>query len=811
MNDTVMIRGKTINGDEYQEEVRKDIEHYGIDWQDDLVSLDLSELKHCKQIKKISFQQMENLRRIDLSPLSYCPELEDISFSQMGLLEINISPLANCSKLKSLAFDYTSIKTIDLTPLQNCPEFESLNLAHGELNLLDLSPLAQCENFKTLSLWRNPVKKLNLSPLSGCKQLETVFLEDNKLSEIDLTPLTNSLNLKELVLENNYLTQVDLSPLINCKKLEYLNLTANMLEELDFSPLSNSESLEFIDLCHNKHLRKINLSSLNAPSFEKLEAFWCGIEEINLDGLANSKNFKYLLLKGNALKTIDLSPLKTTKTEIIELSFNAVDTIDLSLLDNCSELKELNLAGNNLTKINLEPMSECSKLERLTLDENQLSNVNLASLKNCSQLSYLSLENNLLEKIDLSPLSGLLFLNELRLAQNPLVGLEDCCEGEKRCPTIVSLPPLATGELDLEPLSNCDKLRTISYDFGCKILNEEKLPKLVSQIIYTHLSGSQKDGTPKYFLHNIMNRKLKAMKQGFKTIDLTPINQFQKLEVLNISSNLLEKINLKDAKSSTLRIFNAEFNQLTEIDLRVLRENYPNLEELKLAYNELSSLDLEALEGWEKLKTIDLTGNDKLSLDLKPLVSCPVLNKVIVSKDMTIRNSDHAKDKLEIYDKPIIQGVRKDGSKIVEEVVITKDGISAYIQILSEEAKLIDLNSAKTILPIVTSIRLSYLELQEIILAPLTKCVKLTDLSLDGNSFTKIDLAPLEHCFALESLSLSYCENLKEVDITPLLNLKNLQNFYINDETIINAKHSALQGDLPDALKDWYTDEIVWK
>ncbi len=74
----------------------------------------------------------------------------------------------------------------------------------------------------------------------------------------------------------------------------------------------------------------------------------------------------------------------------------------------------------------------------------------------------------------------------------------------------------------------------------------------------------------------------------------------------------------------------------------------------------------------------------------------------------------------------------------------------------------------------------------------------------------RIDLSPLSHCPELEYTLFSQMGLLK-IDITPLLNLKKLRDFYINDETKIYAKRSALQGDLPDALNDWYAEEIVWK
>lgn len=811
MEQTVTITGRKTSGEIFTKEMKRDCESFSLNWPNNLVTLDLSELKHCKKLKSFYLEKMDKLEELELSPLGHCPELEEITLFVVDLPEIDFSFLKNCSKFKKLSCDYTHFSKIDLSSLQYCPEFQSLYLLHGNLRELNLKPLANCKKLKILSLWRNPLHSLDLSPLAACKQLETVFLEDNSLSDIDLSFLEGNGTLKELNLENNFLKEIDFTPLRNCSKLEILNLASNEFEELDFSPLSNLESLKLIDLCHNKNLKKLSFDfSINLPHLETLEAFWCGIEEINLAGLVNSNNLNALYLKGNNLKNIDLSSLKNSQLENLDLSFNSLSSLDLTVLSDCPELKYLLLEGNNFKTIDLQPLRHCSQLEWLYLNMNQLVGVDLKPLANSGKLKELVLENNQLKSLDLSPLSNLKSLETLKLAQNPLIGLDDCCNGEMPCPIRIDLPPLATGKLDVGPLAACPQLTEISYDLSCEIINEDKLSKKVRKIVYTYLTGTKKDGSKTFFLNDIFNHQLDLSKQSLKTIDLNRVPKSSKLITLQMNNNFLETLPLENTQLPSVKHFEANCNQLQEIDFRLLKRAFPNLEKMDLGYNELKEIKLDTLKDWETFKIIDLRDNEKLVIDIQELEKNSKLEEIIVTQNMVVKNKDDTKVTIKIFDRPVLKGRYKDGSKSRTEIQVSGEANSASIQIRMEEHESIDLTSIKEILPIVTFVNLSYLELPEINLEPLARSTQLTYLSLTNNNFSEIDLSPLKNCKELETLSLSSCDNLKEIDITPLLNLKQLRNFYLNDTVKIYAERNSLVGELPFGLKAWYSEAIIW-
>lgn len=60
---------------------------------------------------------------------------------------------------------------------------------------------------------------------------------------------------------------------------------------------------------------------------------------------------------------------------------------------------------NNLSEIDLSPLEEMSHLHRLYLRFNKLCRLNLEALNNCRELKYIDLINFDLGEIDLRPLS----------------------------------------------------------------------------------------------------------------------------------------------------------------------------------------------------------------------------------------------------------------------------------------------------------------------------------------------------------------------------------------------------------------------
>ncbi len=115
---------------------------------------------------------------------------------QLRALSIDLSPLSSCINLKSLSIYYCDKFTIlDLSPLKECKSLESLIISHNTLRSLDLSPLAGCTTLSNLTINHNKIKSIDLSPLSNCRSLTKLSLMSNRFRSIDVRPIQGK-NLK---------------------------------------------------------------------------------------------------------------------------------------------------------------------------------------------------------------------------------------------------------------------------------------------------------------------------------------------------------------------------------------------------------------------------------------------------------------------------------------------------------------------------------------------------------------------------------------------------------------------------------------
>lgn len=68
------------------------------------------------------------------------------------LKDIDLSPLKHCSKLTKLSLCNNFLTKIDLTPLQNCKELKVLWLHNNDLDTINLSSLAKLPELKRIGL-----------------------------------------------------------------------------------------------------------------------------------------------------------------------------------------------------------------------------------------------------------------------------------------------------------------------------------------------------------------------------------------------------------------------------------------------------------------------------------------------------------------------------------------------------------------------------------------------------------------------------------------------------------------------------------
>jgi Leucine-rich repeat (LRR) protein len=117
------------------------------------------------------------------------------------------------------------------------------------------------------------------------------------------------------------------------------------------------------------------------------------------------------------------------------------------------------------------------------------------------------------------------------------------------------------------------------------------------------------------------------------SIDLAPLDQFLNLEVLTLSGNEIQTLDLSVLHGNgSLLELNLGSNELEIIDLSPL-ENCTGLMHLDLSFNKLRTLDLAPLGGCGSLQALHLYENKIERIDLSPLKKCKRLRNLTLTKN----------------------------------------------------------------------------------------------------------------------------------------------------------------------------------
>ncbi|WCO01397.1 T9SS type A sorting domain-containing protein [Psychroserpens ponticola] len=339
----------------------------------------------------------------------------------------------------------------------------------------------------------------------------------------DLTGIEDFTALIGLYVSNNNLTSLDVSTNI---ELEYLTCANNSLTSLD---LSNNIALIVLNVSNN------NLSSLDVSVNIELEQLECYSNNLtNLD-LSNNIALTYLSCHFNSLTTLDVT--NNTALETVVCLSNNLIALDLS---NNTSLKVLLANSNSLTRLKL---TNNGLLETLNCSDNFLTGINLKNGNNTIITSFNALNNSDLECIQVED-QAYSTANWTNIDAQTSFS-EDCLY-----PTNFTYVPDDNFE---------QALIDLGYDSGA----------LDDYVLTTNINGI-----------NFLDVKNKAIS------DLTGIEDFTALTILNVSSNNITSLDVSN--SASLFYLLCHSNSLTNLDI----SNNIALKNLSCGINNLTSLDV---------------------------------------------------------------------------------------------------------------------------------------------------------------------------------------------------------------------------
>ena len=422
---TVTIPIKTINGDEINMIIDKNIKIFGIE--------------NAKEIPE-QLNLLNCLTHLILkkNKLSVFPKY--MSFYNYNLLVLDIS--------------YNNFKTIPQILIYRT-SIRNLNISHNEIQELPRhilsKPYIQCYNRRyiktyTINVSYNKICKLRKKTIENMYYLEIFDISHNNLIKLPKTiKCLTILTVMDISYNNISIIPKEIGQLIN---LKILNVSHNKIHILP-NEIYKLLNLEILNLSYNTihvlpkemtNLKKITTLNISHNKVKKYLTWPVNLTDLNL-----SHNeitiFPYRKKIGRTfnvdcqLKVCDISYNKIVKLtyliayidkiEILNMSHNKISIIPYEIVPCDSDiygafLKNLDISFNNLTSIQ-QPIKFLTGLESLNLSNNNITEIP-KRIRHLQQLKILNLSSNQLTVIP-REIKYLKLLKILNLSSNRLMVL----------------------------------------------------------------------------------------------------------------------------------------------------------------------------------------------------------------------------------------------------------------------------------------------------------------------------------------------------------------------------------------------------
>ncbi|MFP4845578.1 T9SS type A sorting domain-containing protein [Winogradskyella sp. PE311] len=513
----------------------------------------------------------------------------------------------------------------DLTGIRDFQSLMELNCSGNFLDALDVSNMIYLERLNCSSnyLLTNDINNPNgLFNTAGTINLKELYCAGNNLNDLDTSQNTN---LELLDCASNNLTILNIN---NNTLLQTLNCSNNDLSNLDISSNTvlediNCDSNELNDLTtigvNNTTLTSLscannNLSNLLVNNYEGLVTLNCGSNELTQLNVTSNIALTFLSISINQISNINLlNNLDLVEALVSQNSLSQLDVSANTLLENLNcdfnDINQLDLNTNALLKF-----LSCGSNELTELDLSD--NVDLVEINcNSNELLTLTLSNNL-ETLKTLNVSNNQLVGDLDLSTMAIASCEFQSNQTEFCPESISINISnntlsfvniqnginteilnfnSTGNSDLSCIQVDDinsigvgwvKDDTTEYNIDCNFgetyVPDDNFEQALIDLGYDSLPLD--DFVPTANIDTVLFLDI----NGNAIADLTGIEDFNALEELNCSNNVINDIDL----SANVNLLNVDCsnNLITILDV----SNNSLITTLNCSNNAIASIDLES-------------------------------------------------------------------------------------------------------------------------------------------------------------------------------------------------------------------------
>ncbi|CAB3410562.1 unnamed protein product [Caenorhabditis bovis] len=377
-------------------------------------------------------------------------EIPEAIFALPNLVSLNISAnrVAYDASGNSTAFQSKELESLDLSRnqltvvptewLENCEH--SVAHLHFERNLIDgiaRGSFANATNLQTLDLSGNKIREFAAQIFPASPILTSLNLGDNALERLASDSLSG-LKLDTLDLSTNRFVEVP-SAIGDVVKLKNVDLSRNRIAKLAANTFSKIADLHHIDLSHNQ-LQSVTANVFSSSAnLHTLDLSNNRISLIFKDSFAQCPKLKKIILRENAMNSLDEGLLEATSLRKLDISGNSIvvlkwasfpesletivadrNQINLLTASSRSKIKTVSLRENRLNMLTSEQIPD--SVETFDAASNRIAHLAKGALAHKSQLRKIDLSDNELEIVELDAVRVVEAVHpvEVLLAGNPL-------------------------------------------------------------------------------------------------------------------------------------------------------------------------------------------------------------------------------------------------------------------------------------------------------------------------------------------------------------------------------------------------------
>ena len=477
----------------------------------------------------------------------------------------------------------------DVIAVEDMATLTDLNVEN--MGIRDITGLEFAINLKVLQIRGNMIT--DIAAVTGLSQLGYLGIANNKIP--DISPITQLTNISSLEIYANEIS--DISPLAGLTNMRWLSMYDNPVT--DISPLVNLKNLSGIRVSVEEGGDLSPIAEL--INLEDIFYWGSGKPIPDLSPITKLPKLRFIEIAGGQA---DLTPL--AKATALEHFVYFGPTPDLSPLTNLSHLFKIEIwDGENP---DLSPLARAIGLKELWVSRCGISD--LSFLENLTGLERLNLEGNNIS--DVSLLAGLTNLKWLKLTNNPITDFSPLVE-------LAQTTNILTGEVAI-PDPNLRAAIAEELGKGDDAFVSFTVEDMAALEVINAEGKGIKDLSGIEFATNLVHLNVR-----FNSItDLSPITGLNQINKLRLRGNLIPDFSGL-AKLESLKELWISGEKISDLSSLAALTNLEGFGAWEIAIDDVSPLN-----GFTKLRWLELGHNSKSVSDISPLASLTGLKRLLL-------------------------------------------------------------------------------------------------------------------------------------------------------------------------------------